>query len=110
MFLFNISYKISLSLSLSLSPHNKFSYDTGAHLGIAELLEILASIINGFAVPIKDEHKEMLKDALIPLHKSANLMEYHPQLAYCMNLYATKDADIVGSVSNLFIYLNVISV
>merc|ERR1711879_316075 len=33
----------------------------GPHPGIAELLEILGSIINGFALPIKEEHKQFLK-------------------------------------------------
>ncbi len=37
-----------------------FIFETEAHNGVAEMLEILASIINGFAVPIKDEHKVML--------------------------------------------------
>ena len=35
----------------------RFIYETGRHNGIGELLEILGSIINGFAVPIKKEHK-----------------------------------------------------
>ena len=39
------------------------------HNGIAELLEILGSIINGFALPLKDEHKQFLLKALLPLHK-----------------------------------------
>ncbi|CAO2035527.1 unnamed protein product [Urochloa humidicola] len=36
---------------------------------IYELLEILGSIINGFALPLKEEHKLFLVRALIPLHK-----------------------------------------
>lgn len=35
----------------------KFIYETERHNGVAELLEILGSIINGFALPLKDEHK-----------------------------------------------------
>ncbi|EAU77420.2 AGAP009341-PA, partial [Anopheles gambiae str. PEST] len=35
----------------------KFIYETEHHNGIAELLEILGSIINGFALPLKEEHK-----------------------------------------------------
>jgi serine/threonine-protein phosphatase 2A regulatory subunit B' len=31
----------------------KYVYETGRHNGIAELLEILGSIINGFAIPLK---------------------------------------------------------
>lgn len=69
----------------------EFVYETEAHNGIAEMLEILASIINGFAVPIKDEHRTMLIKALIPLHKAKMVMGYHPQLSYCMALYVAKD-------------------
>ncbi|WZZ43057.1 hypothetical protein YC2023_039316 [Brassica napus] len=35
-----------------------------------ELLEILGSIINGFALPLKEEHKFFLVRALVPLHKA----------------------------------------
>ena len=68
-------------------------------MGIAELLEILASIINGFAVPIKDEHKLMLKRALIPLHKMKSVGNFHAQLAYCMTLFASKDRVLTNDVS-----------
>lgn len=34
-----------------------FVFETERHSGIAELLEILGSIINGFALPLKHEHK-----------------------------------------------------
>ena len=34
-----------------------FIYETERHNGVAELLEILGSIINGFALPLKAEHK-----------------------------------------------------
>ena len=30
------------------------------HNGVAELLEILGSIINGFALPLKEEHRVFL--------------------------------------------------
>lgn len=70
----------------------------GEHRGIAEMLEILASIINGFAVPIKDEHKVMLCKALIPLHKCRGIAAYHPQLSYCMALYAAKDHTLTRDI------------
>ncbi|GMF58635.1 unnamed protein product [[Candida] boidinii] len=37
-----------------------FVYDTERFNGISELLEILGSIINGFALPLKEEHKIFL--------------------------------------------------
>ena len=48
---------------------SRFIYETEKHNGVAELLEILGSIINGFALPLKDEHKQFLQRVLIPLHK-----------------------------------------
>ena len=44
-------------------------YETERHNGVAELLEILGSIINGFALPLKEEHKIFLLKVLMPLHK-----------------------------------------
>ena len=61
------------------------------HHGIAELLEILGSIINGCALPLKDEHINFLNRALIPLHKSKSLPLFHPQLAYCVLQFVDKD-------------------
>ena len=46
-----------------------FIYECDRHNGIGELLEILGSIINGFAVPLKEEHKTFLLRVLLPLHK-----------------------------------------
>ena len=57
-----------------------FIYETEKHNGIAELLEILGSIINGFALPLKEEHKTFLIRVLIPLHKVKSLSCYHPQV------------------------------
>lgn len=38
------------------------------------------SIINGFAVPLKEEHKVFLSRVLIPLHKAHSLNLFHPQV------------------------------
>lgn len=42
------------------------------------------SIINGFALPLKEEHKLFLERVLIPLHKARCLSPFHQQLTYCM--------------------------
>ncbi|KAH7445663.1 hypothetical protein KP509_01G019200 [Ceratopteris richardii] len=68
-----------------------FVFEFERHNGIAELLEILGSIINGFAVPLKEEHKVFLRRALIPLHKARCLAMYHRQLCYCMTQFIEKD-------------------
>lgn len=75
-----------------------FALESDKHNGIAELLEILASVINGFAVPIKDEHRVMLTKALLPLHKAKNLAAFHAQLSYCMALYVSKEHELVREV------------
>ncbi|XP_065219830.1 serine/threonine-protein phosphatase 2A 56 kDa regulatory subunit gamma isoform-like isoform X2 [Planococcus citri] len=72
----------------------RFIYETEHHNGIAELLEILGSIINGFALPLKEEHKVFLLKVLLPLHKVKSLSAYHPQLAYCVVQFLEKDASL----------------
>ncbi|CAE6416661.1 unnamed protein product [Rhizoctonia solani] len=76
----------------------QFIYETERHNGIAELLEILGSIINGFALPLKEEHKMFLTRVLIPLHKVKSLSLYHPQLAYCVVQFLEKDASLTEEV------------
>ncbi|KAE8216245.1 hypothetical protein CF327_g601 [Tilletia walkeri] len=76
----------------------QFIYETERHNGIAELLEILGSIINGFALPLKEEHKTFLTRVLIPLHKVKSLALYHPQLAYCVVQFLEKDASLTEEV------------
>ncbi|KAF2153560.1 protein phosphatase 2A regulatory B subunit [Myriangium duriaei CBS 260.36] len=76
----------------------QFVYETERFNGIAELLEILGSIINGFALPLKEEHKLFLTRVLIPLHKAKNLSLYHPQLAYCIVQFLEKDAGLTEEV------------
>ncbi|EGD78960.1 phosphatase 2A regulatory subunit B family B56 beta isoform [Salpingoeca rosetta] len=57
---------------LSLRPYirrniyhifHQFIYETEHHNGVAELLEIFGSIINGFATPLKPEHTQFLLHA-----------------------------------------------
>jgi serine/threonine-protein phosphatase 2A regulatory subunit B' len=76
----------------------RFVYEVEKFNGIAELLEILGSIINGFAIPLKEEHKLFLKRVLIPLHKAHSLQTFHPQLAYCVVQFIEKDATLTESV------------
>ncbi|TFY78409.1 hypothetical protein EWM64_g5604 [Hericium alpestre] len=77
----------------------QFIYETERHNGIAELLEILGSIINGFALPLKEEHKIFLMRVLIPLHKVKSLSMYHPQLAYCVVQFLEKDGALAEEVA-----------
>jgi len=76
----------------------RFIYETERHNGVAELLEILGSIINGFALPLKEEHKMFLLRVLLPLHKIKSLSIYHPQLAYCVVQFLEKDPALTEPV------------
>eukprot|EP00045_Choanoeca_perplexa_P004177 m.35996 g.35996 ORF g.35996 m.35996 type:complete len:538 (-) comp12437_c0_seq1:165-1778(-) len=76
----------------------QFVYETEHHNGVAELLEILGSIINGFALPLKDEHKNFLLRVLIPLHKAKGMGIYHPQLSYCVVQFLEKDPALTEQV------------
>ncbi|KAK7846626.1 putative thimet oligopeptidase, partial [Quercus suber] len=75
-----------------------FVFETEKHNGIAELLEILGSVINGFALPLKEEHKLFLIRALIPLHKPKCLPMYHQQLSYCIMQFVEKDCKLADTV------------
>ena len=61
----------------------------------AELLEILGSIVNGFAVPLREEHSNFLLKTLVPMHKCRSLTLFHPQLAYCLVQFVEKDPNLV---------------
>nr|KYP41918.1 Serine/threonine protein phosphatase 2A 57 kDa regulatory subunit B' beta isoform [Cajanus cajan] len=76
----------------------RFIYETERHCGIGELLEILGSIINGFALPMKEEHKLFLVRALLPLHKPKSVGMYHQQLSYCITQFVEKDFKLADTV------------
>ncbi|XP_058212776.1 serine/threonine protein phosphatase 2A 57 kDa regulatory subunit B' alpha isoform-like isoform X2 [Rhododendron vialii] len=76
----------------------RFIYETERHSGIGELLEILGSIINGFALPMKEEHKLFLVRALIPMHKPKSISLYHQQLSYCTIQFVEKDYKLADTV------------
>ncbi|MBA0597489.1 hypothetical protein Gorai_007293 [Gossypium raimondii] len=76
----------------------RFVFETERHNGIAELLEIFGSIISGFAVPLKEEHKMFLWKSLIPLHKLKLVGVYHQQLTFCVVQFIDKDPNLADSV------------
>ncbi|XAR52324.1 hypothetical protein NMG60_11020319 [Bertholletia excelsa] len=76
----------------------RFIFETERYSGIGELLEILGSIINGFAMPMKEEHKIFLVRALIPLHKPKSITPYHQQLSYCIVQFVEKDYKLADTV------------
>lgn len=77
---------------------SSFIEDSEYHNGISDLLEILGSVINGFVLPLKEEHKLFLLKVLMPLHKARTLSAYHAQLAYCIVQYIEKDNTLTEPV------------
>ncbi|KAI1719877.1 protein phosphatase 2A regulatory B subunit (B56 family) domain-containing protein [Ditylenchus destructor] len=75
-----------------------FVFETDSFNGVGELLEILGSIINGFALPLKQEHKTFCVRVLLPLHKPRCLSLYHAQLAYCVVQFIEKDSTLTPQV------------
>lgn len=49
------------------------------------------SIIHGFTVPLRSEHKEFFTNVLIPLHKSRQYPQFHQQLIPCCLILIVKD-------------------
>lgn len=66
--------------------HENFRFN-----GAAELLDILASIISGFAVPLREEHILFFNNVIIPLHKVQTCATFYEQLLRCSMLFLTKD-------------------
>lgn len=85
------------SLINSISVH-RYIYENERHNGIAELLAILCTVIPQFKSPLNVEHKQLLLNAMMPLHKMKNLSLYHPQLTLCIKRFIKKDSDLTGPV------------
>ena len=62
--------------------------------GTNELLDIMASIISGFAVPLREEHVIFFKNIIIPLHKVQTSNLYFDNLIRCSMLFLTKDSSL----------------
>lgn len=76
----------------------RFVFETERHNGVAELLEVFGSVISGFALPLKEEHKMFLWRALIPLHKPKTVGIYLQQLTYCVIQFIEKEPKLVSTV------------
>eukprot|EP01033_Poteriospumella_lacustris_P013129 gene13129-9404_t len=76
-----------------LMAHKFFEvvYENRCNRGVAEMLEFLGSIINGFATPLKAEHVRFLEAALVPLLKSPLLPAFLLELMYCLTQFVEKD-------------------
>jgi len=59
--------------------------------GIPEILEVMASIISGFSVPLKKDHSDFFNYIIVPLFSLKKLNLYLKQLMKCSNLFLEKD-------------------
>ena len=90
-----VEYEIILMQKFSLNHVQNWQNDTFL---LIQLYLISGSIINGFALPLKEEHKIFLLKVLMPLHKVKSLSVYHPQLAYCVVQFLEKDPSLTEQV------------
>ncbi|XP_051137328.1 serine/threonine protein phosphatase 2A 57 kDa regulatory subunit B' kappa isoform-like [Andrographis paniculata] len=74
----------------------RFVFETEKHSGILELLEMFGSVITGFSVPLKEEHKIFFSRVLIPLHKPKSLGIYFQQLLYCVSQFIEKEPKLAS--------------
>ncbi|GAA0154908.1 protein phosphatase [Lithospermum erythrorhizon] len=81
----------------------QFVYETEKHNGIADLLEMFGSVITGFALPLKEEHKMFLWRTLMPLHKPKSLGVYFQQLTFCVTQFIEKDPTLCSGVISLIL-------
>ncbi|KAL4465207.1 hypothetical protein ABPG74_001921 [Tetrahymena malaccensis] len=79
------TFRKAISFVFQTLIHERFSFN-----GMPELLDILASIISGYAVPLREEHIDFFKNIFIPLHKVQTSHHYHEQLQRCSMLFLSK--------------------
>eukprot|EP01084_Bolivina_argentea_P083070 150415_1 len=60
--------------------------------GIPEILAIFCSIIQGLNVPVKQDYHLLLRNVLVPLHKTYHLDAFHEELVQCCTQFIIKDA------------------
>ena len=81
-----------------IGNHTERTYLANFTAPLNNLNFVFESIINGFALPLKEEHKQFLVKVLLPLHKAKTLSVYHPQLAYCVVQFLEKDPSLTEQV------------
>ncbi len=72
----------------------KVTYEHETHNGLTELLEILSSIISGFASPLKPEHQDFFMKVMVPLHRVKTLSTFNTQLQACIKHFLEKDSSL----------------
>ena len=59
--------------------------------GVPEILAIFCSIIQGLNIPVKNDYHLLLRNVLIPLHKTYHLDAFHEELIQCVTQFVIKD-------------------
>jgi len=70
-------------------------YDSNTSIcwqGVPEILAIFCSIIQGLNVPVKEDYHCLLRNVLVPLHKTYHLDAFHEELVQCCTQFILKDA------------------
>ena len=104
-----LAHKIySKSMGLRIDMRNQinnclleFVYETQQHSGITEILELYGSIINGFTLPLREDHIISLKRTLLPLLKVENydLSLFFPELSYCILQFLEKEPTLYEEIT-----------
>jgi serine/threonine-protein phosphatase 2A regulatory subunit B' len=81
-----------------------FVFETDHRNGIAELLEVFGSVISGFALPLKEEHKIFFWRILIPLHKPKTIGVYLQQLTYRVTQFVEEPKLVSSLIHGLLRY------
>lgn len=69
-------------------------HETYRFNGTSELLDILAAVISGFAIPLREEHITFFKNVIVPLHKVQTCHKFHNELLRCSMLFLSKDPSL----------------
>ncbi|EDQ92248.1 uncharacterized protein MONBRDRAFT_14768, partial [Monosiga brevicollis MX1] len=67
-----------------------FIYESQSHNGIEEIIEVVGSIIKGFATPIRAEHRRAFFDVILPLHAAKSINPFASQLSFCVVVYLSE--------------------
>eukprot|EP00484_Ammonia_sp_Unknown_P000471 CAMPEP_0197023346 /NCGR_PEP_ID=MMETSP1384-20130603/4052_1 /TAXON_ID=29189 /ORGANISM="Ammonia sp." /LENGTH=496 /DNA_ID=CAMNT_0042451543 /DNA_START=76 /DNA_END=1566 /DNA_ORIENTATION=+ len=59
--------------------------------GVPEILAIFCSIIQGLNVPVKQDYHLLLRNVLVPLHKTYHVDAFHEELIQCCTQFIVKD-------------------
>ena len=66
--------------------------------GITELLEIYVPFCNGFAIPLKEDHKLFLFQCILPLIKCPHFVLFQDQWFNVIRMFVSKEAALVRAV------------